>query len=138
VQTNNVAAKENEIGNQTVIIPLSLPNSYEVAGFIAALIDVNNNVLSICEYDKFNYFLLGYNKLATEIDAEDVILQCLVLQKDVFNITKFKILDNKLFNTQQEGSTEQRKNFEISLLDTLEINTTSSRIRGAIVKHIIV
>lgn len=131
-QISNAAAREMEAGDQAVLIPLSVPNSTEVGGFIAAVIDANNNVKSVSEYDKFNYYLLGFNKPTSEIDAEDVAMQCLILQKEVFGNAKFKILDNELFNTQ-DGSEAIRKNFEMYLSEIPQTTQSSSRI--VIIKH---
>lgn len=130
--TNNAAAREMQSGEQTVLIPLSVPNSTEVDGFIAAVIDANNDVKSVSEFDKFNYFLLGFDKPTTVIDAEDVAMQILVLQKEVFGGSKFKIIDNKLFNSQ-DGSAAARKNFEMALSETPQNSPTSSRV--VVVKH---
>lgn len=130
-KTHNVAARTNSNDDSTVLIPLSLPNSYEVSGFITATLDENNNVVSASEYDKFNYQLLGYNNSVSIADAEDVVIQCLILQKEVFGVTTFKLLDNRLFDTDNDTS-NFRRNYEISLS---EVNQSSAeRIRVVVVK----
>jgi len=45
--TSNAAAREIGEGEQMVLIPLSVPNSNEVDGFIAAIINANNDVVDI-------------------------------------------------------------------------------------------
>jgi hypothetical protein len=130
-KTHSAAARTNSNGDSTVLIPLSLPNSYEVSGFITATLDENNNVVSASEYDKFNYQLLGYNNSISIADAEDVVIQCLVLQKEIFGVTTFKLLDNRLFDTDNDSS-NFRRNYEISLS---EINQSSAeRVRIVVVK----
>ena len=118
---------ETENSDVTIIVPLSVPNSNEVNGFIATVIDNNNVVKNINEYDKFNYSLLGYDKANTELDAEDVALQSLILQNDVFGNATFKILDSNLFSSFITG-TPTKKIFEISLSPSPPNSATNSRV----------
>ncbi|MCC6180525.1 MAG: hypothetical protein IT237_01695 [Bacteroidia bacterium] len=124
---DNVAAKDSSSGEeQTVIVPLSIPNSSEVNGFIAASINANNQVDSVGEFDKFSYYIFGFNKSNSEIDAEDIAIQCLILQKEIFNISSFKILDSRLFQ-DQDNSTIAKRIFEISLSESQQNSQLNSK-----------
>jgi hypothetical protein len=131
VNTHSRTARSNSNADSMVIIPLSIPNSSEVSGFITATLDQNNNIISVAEYDKFNYRLLGYNHSNNSTDAEDIVIQCLILQKEIFGISTFKLEDDRLFDTDNDTS-NFRRNYEISLS---EVNQSSTeRIRVIVVK----
>ena len=127
---NNSISKVSDNDDEVVIIPLSQPNTQEIDGFLACNINVNNT--NVNEFDKYTYANYGFNKPSTDVDAEDIVIKCLEFQNSIFGNTKFKILDNRLFNSQNTNSTPN-KVFEISLSNEPQSSQTNSKI--IITKH---
>ena len=127
---HNSIAKVSDNDDEVVIIPLSQPNTQEIDGFLACNINVNNT--NVNEFDKYTYANYGFYKPSTDVDAEDIVIKCLEFQNSIFGNTKFKILDNRLFNSQNTNSTPN-KVFEISLSNEPQSSQTNSKI--IITKH---
>ena len=100
---NNFANRtESDEDYELAFIPLSLPNSNEVDGFLACKVFADSVKINL--YEDKDYALYGFNKPSTEIDAEDIALMSMYLDFKTFGYKNFEVSDFNLFNTLQNSS----------------------------------
>ncbi len=93
---SNAAAREESDNWTEVIIPISLPNSQKVDGFMVCFVN-ENNVDIIRTYEDQFYENYGFGKPDGEVDAEEIAKMSMELESDAFEHNKFQITDNRLF-----------------------------------------
>jgi hypothetical protein len=91
----------NSVSGQTdtiIQIPLVLPNTSKVNGFIAAVL---NDSINYNLYIGKDYYKYSFNDVPEDsINADKAAMQIMLLDKAVFGFTDFAINDNRLFSNQ--------------------------------------
>lgn len=102
--TKNNVVQRTESGEdyELAFVPLSLPNSNEVDGFLACKVFADSVKINL--YEDKDFELYGFNKPPTEIDAEDIALMSMYLDFKTFSYKNFEVTDFHLFNTLQNNS----------------------------------
>jgi hypothetical protein len=100
-KTRSYNSVTNSVNGQTdtiIQIPLVLPNTNKVNGFIAAVI---NDSINYNLYIGKDYYKYSFNDVPEDsLNADKAAMQIMLLDKAVFGYTDFAINDNRLFSNQ--------------------------------------
>jgi hypothetical protein len=94
-KSTNTAARNIDKQITEVIIPLSIPETETVDGFLDCTITPND--IDIDLYKNNNYEGYGFDNPEGQIDAEDIAITSMSFEMDIFNHSRYQILDDRLF-----------------------------------------
>jgi len=123
-RTTNTAARGVDDDYTLVFVPLSIPNTQDVDGFLACKVSATDVDIDLFE-DKYfaNY---GFGKPEGEIDAEEVAKKSMELEYEAFGHSDFKVIDKRLFAENVNGVS--RKVFNVTLSEAIQTVQAQSRV----------
>ena len=95
-RATNSVAKGVDNSYNIVFVPLAIPNTQNVDGFLAC--KVSTTSVEIIPFEDKDYALYGFGKPNGQVDAEEVVTQSIILEYKAFGHTKYRTGDSRLFN----------------------------------------
>lgn len=108
----------SNLSDTTVYIPLALDNGNEVDAYIKAEIADSTEYLTLYGADEYQKFLPNpYTGLMEKENAEDYAKLFMILGKEVFGTTQYKVTDSRLFKEDFPDSIKSKVIPFVSIID---------------------